>query len=62
MNIEESLNILLQELEEKRIGTLEELERYTRWVQEYKEKLNTINERISAIYSLKELCVIRKLN
>ena len=61
MKIEESLNILFNELEEKRINILDEIRWHTGKAIEYNKELTIIEERISALNEVKRLCQFRLL-
>ena len=61
MKIEESLNILFNELEEKRVNLLDEIKWYSGKAIEYNKELIIIGERISALNEIKRLCQFRLL-
>ena len=61
MKIEDSLNILFNELEEKRINLLDEIRWYSGKAIEYNQELTIIEERISALNEVKRLCQFRLL-
>ena len=61
MKIEESLNILFNELEEKRINLLDEIRWYSGKAIEYNQELTITEERISALNEVKRLCQLRLL-
>ena len=59
MKIEESLNILFNELEEKRVNLLDEIKWYSGKAIEYNKELTIIEERISALNEIKRLCRLK---
>jgi len=59
MKIEESLNILFNELEEKKINLLDEIRWYSEKAIEYNKELTIIEERIYALNEVKELCRLK---
>ena len=61
MKIEDSLNILFNELEEKRINLLDEIRWHTGKAIEYNKELTIIGERISALNEIRRLCQFRLL-